>query len=129
LYKDFTAHKLDPEPNVCCGRLPVEFVWEGEQFDDLWDSHPAEYHVIRMPAGLVRTPRWQQAYGKDYEYSGRVFRLRPWGVRSGFHDMPLKAGAVLVMPYSTNQRWTHEVPFRKSENGRRISVTLRGFQS
>lgn len=58
----------------------------------------------------------------------RVFRLRPWRGR-GFRDFPTTAGRVFVMPYGTNLAWTHEVPKRAADVGRRISVTMRAFES
>ena len=30
-----------------------------------------------MPGGPVKTPRWQQAYGADYHYTGRVNKALP----------------------------------------------------
>jgi alkylated DNA repair dioxygenase AlkB len=141
----------------------------------------------------VRTPRWQQAFGRDYHYTGQVnsaipvspilepllawasgaidarlngilvnwydgqkghyigahrdstikmiegvpivtislgeeraFRLRPWK-GTGFIDIPVRNGTVIVMPHITNKHWTHEVPHSHNRTGRRISVTLRGF--
>ena len=56
----------------------------------------------------------------------RAFRLRPWK-RPGKVDFPAKNGTVFVLPYSTNLKWTHEVPASKRLTGRRISITLRGF--
>ncbi len=41
-----------------------------EKFNKLWDERPDEYHQIKIHGRLVKTPRWQQAYGKNYEYSG-----------------------------------------------------------
>lgn len=35
--------------------------------------------------------------------------------------------SVFIMPYVTNQAWTHEVPRARKRSGKRISVTLRGF--
>lgn len=142
---------------------------------------------------MVKTPRWQQAYGRDYTYSGsrnnalqippllaplldwarrsidvrldsmllnwydaelghyigrhrdderqllvgapivtisfgapRVFRLRPWRGQ-GFVDYPVEEGTVIILPWETNTRWTHEVPHGKRFTGRRVSVTLRAF--
>jgi alkylated DNA repair dioxygenase AlkB len=141
----------------------------------------------------VKTPRWQQAFGADYHYTGRVnaglpvpailrplwdwcrgsidarlnglllnwyepglghyigahrdstvnmaegapivtvslgggraFRLRPWKGK-GYRDFAASDGSVFVMPFDTNLAWTHEVPSRKGDRGRRISVTLRAF--
>lgn len=196
MYSQFVAHSLDKQSQIYLGSLPERFSFSEDRFRSLWDSHPEDYHVIRMPSGLVRTPRWQQAYGADYHYTGRVnkalpipqglrgllnwarhtvdrrlnglllnwydaelghyigkhrdstknmmegcpivtislgaprvFRLRPWGVGKGFQDFPMVDGTSFIMPYATNLRWTHEVPIRKSEKGRRISITLRGFDS
>jgi hypothetical protein len=36
-------------------------------------------------------------------------------------------GTVIVIPWRTNQRWTHQVLHRAADTGRRISVTLRAF--
>ncbi len=57
----------------------------------------------------------------------RVFRLRPWQGK-GFLDFPARQGTVFVMPYTTNLRWTHEVPATSKWQGRRISITLRAFR-
>jgi len=56
----------------------------------------------------------------------RVFRLRPWKGR-GVRDFEVANGTVIVMPYDTNLTWTHEVPGRAQDRGRRISLTLRAF--
>ncbi len=37
---------------------------------ELWNSHPTEYHTLQIRGKTVLTPRWQQAYGRDYRYSG-----------------------------------------------------------
>ena len=57
------------------GRLPAELEREGrERFDELWELHPAEFHQMRQPGKgtMIPVPRWQQAYGRDYRYSGNV---------------------------------------------------------
>jgi alkylated DNA repair dioxygenase AlkB len=41
-----------------------------EVFDETWNSHPSEFHTIRMFDKDVKLPRWQQAYGTAYTYSG-----------------------------------------------------------
>jgi alkylated DNA repair dioxygenase AlkB len=166
-----------------------------EAFEALWALHPADFHEIQMHGRKVRTPRWQQAYGADYLYTGnvnralpvptsleplrgwaraniderlnglllnwydaskehyigkhrdstvgliqgapivtlsfgaeRTFRLRPWR-RAGTHDFAARDGGVFVLPYETNLAFTHEVPHSARAGGRRISVTLRAFQS
>ena len=59
----------------------------------------------------------------------RIFRLRPWKMASERVDFPAPDGTVFVLPYATNQRWTHEVPKQKRRTGRRISITLRAFEA
>ena len=64
---------------VTC-RLPVDLNREGrERFEDLWGLHPAVFYEMRQPGtGLtIPVPRWQQAYGRDYRYSGNVNRALP----------------------------------------------------
>ncbi|KAF3885022.1 MULTISPECIES: alpha-ketoglutarate-dependent dioxygenase AlkB [Nostocales] len=56
----------------------------------------------------------------------RIFRLRPWK-GNGYRDFMTTHGTVFVIPYETNKTWTHEVTLSKKYQGRRISVTLRGF--
>jgi alkylated DNA repair dioxygenase AlkB len=56
-------------------RLPPaldEFAWS--HLAQLWDLHPATVHSIRQPftGRIIPLPRWQQAYGRDYVYTGRV---------------------------------------------------------
>jgi alkylated DNA repair dioxygenase AlkB len=48
------------------------FDFGADRFETLWAMHPEEYHVIHMPGGPVRTPRWQHAFGRDYHYTSRV---------------------------------------------------------
>jgi alkylated DNA repair dioxygenase AlkB len=175
--------------------LPAELLLDTKAFDALWSLHPSDYHEIKIHGREVKTPRWQQAYGEDYAYTGRVnralpvpeslmpllaftkreidprlngillnwydaknahyigkhrdstknmiegapivtvsygsariFRLRPWK-GEGFVDFPAVDGALFVMPYETNLAFTHEVPHNASSKGRRISVTVRAFES
>lgn len=191
----FEKIMLDDSTPFFRGRLPEELIPDDKHFDTLWALHPDEFHIIHMPGGPVPTPRWQQAYGADYHYTGRtnralpvpaslqplvdwckanaderlngvllnwydgkldhyigrhrdstvdmvpgsaivtisfgegrIFRLRPWRA-AGKQDFQTSNGTVFVMPFETNQRWTHEVPHMRRHRGRRISVTLRAFTS
>lgn len=179
--------------HVQLGRLPPGLLPDAAALAELWALHPPHYHEILMHGRLVATPRWQQAYGADYHYTGRVnkaepltpamapflawaralvhpglngllfnwydaehahyigkhrdstkgmlagapivtislgasrlFRLRPWR-GAGMIDLEADHGAVIVIPQATNLVWTHEVPHRAADRGRRISITLRGF--
>ncbi|MEO0340621.1 MAG: alpha-ketoglutarate-dependent dioxygenase AlkB [Bacteroidota bacterium] len=169
------------------------FTLDSKNFDLIWNQHPEEFHEVLMHGKLVKTPRWQQAYGKNYEYTGsrnnalpildnhqkylewaqmhidsrlngllinwydgvakhyigkhrdstkglqkespivtisqgeeRIFRFRPWR-ESGFQDFKVANGDVLVIPWDTNKRYTHEVPHFAKYKQRRISVTLRAY--
>ena len=73
----FVRHELDTVCMFFTGALPPDFQLSTGQFDELWALHPEEYHEIRMPGGPVKTPRWQQAYGADYHYTGRVNKALP----------------------------------------------------
>lgn len=62
---------------VWTGRLPGRLQFSNRAFDKLWQLHPPEFHTIQMYGRLVKTPRWQQAYGQDYYYTGQTNRARP----------------------------------------------------
>ncbi|MCB9758397.1 MAG: alpha-ketoglutarate-dependent dioxygenase AlkB [Alphaproteobacteria bacterium] len=59
---------------LAIGRLPDGLA---PDFEALWAVHPDDFHEITMGGRPVRTPRWQQAYGADYHYTGRVNRALP----------------------------------------------------
>lgn len=172
----------------------TSFILNTTEFETLWAEHPEEFHEVVMHGKLVKTPRWQQAYGKNYEYTGsrnnalpiseihrkyldwcrekidarlnglllnwydgsskhyigkhrdstrgllkgspivtishgeeRIFRFRPWRAE-GFRDFLVRNGDVIVIPWETNKRFTHEVPHFSKYHRRRISVTLRAYE-
>lgn len=74
---DFVSHDLGDGLQFLTGSLPDELVWERDRFDEVWALHPEGKHVIHMPGGPVETPRWQQAYGADYHYTGQTNRALP----------------------------------------------------
>ncbi len=185
--------------SVWSGSLPDTHLPDTDTFDKIWALHPDEYHRIHIHGREVATPRWQQAYGMDYHYTGKTngalpvapilapflawgksldarvnglllnwydaekghyigahrdsttnmipdcpiitlslgatrnFRFRPWkGLKSlpegpAFTDLLVPHGSVVLIPYATNLRYTHEVPHSKTYGRRRISITLRGF--
>ena len=39
-------------------------------FDTLWNIHPHDYGEIKIYGKVIKTPRWQQAYGRSYNFSG-----------------------------------------------------------
>jgi len=177
--------------------VPAELIWSEVQFASAWHQHPADFHTIKMFGRSVPTPRWQQAYGTDYRYTGRVNRALPvphwltplaaWAATTidsrlnglllnwydaGHHyigphrdseanripgtpivtisfgaerifrlrryprrpdqppcDFPARHGSVFILPWRTNQAYTHEVPRSKVTVGHRISVTMRAFDT
>jgi len=66
-------------PFVTC-RLPVELDREAHAlFEELWELRPERFHEITQPftGKSIPLPRWQQAYGHDYRYTGNVNRALP----------------------------------------------------
>jgi alkylated DNA repair dioxygenase AlkB len=73
----FTRHQLDETHAFYSGILPEELRFDEERRTALWEMHPEEYHTIMMVGRPVQTPRWQQAYGADYTYTGNVNKALP----------------------------------------------------
>lgn len=73
----FECHDLGDGHTFWTGNLPVDLRFDATAFEALWRMHPPEYHEILMHGRAVKTPRWQQAFGKDYHYTGRVNRALP----------------------------------------------------
>ena len=191
----FRRIDLDERHRLYHGRLPDSLTLDTARFETLWSLHPADYHEIRVHHRLVRTPRWQQAYGRSYVFSGfespalptpgvlapllrwcratidmrlnglllnwydgalghyisahrdsrrnlvarapivtvsfgeeRIFRLRPYRGK-GYIDLETLDGDVFLMPWETNLAWTHELPRFRRYRGRRISLTVRAFDT
>ncbi|MEZ4884697.1 MAG: alpha-ketoglutarate-dependent dioxygenase AlkB [Chitinophagales bacterium] len=190
----FETIRLNTNYLVFTSEKPVSnFVLDDATFLKIWDLHPEEYHIVKIHGKEIPTPRWQQAYGKNYRYTGsknnalpipdilkvflewsqeniderlnglllnwydglknhyigahrdstkdlqegspivtislgeeRVFRMRPYK-NKGFKDIEIRNGNVIVVPWNTNQHWTHEVPHFKKYSGKRISITLRAY--
>ena len=62
------------------GALPQELTQLfRDSFDALWSLHPADYHEVTQPftGRRIPLPRWQQAYERDYEYTGSVNAALP----------------------------------------------------
>ena len=194
----FRQLAFEQEHLLWIGQLPAGLGLDPVPFEELWNLHPPQFPEIKMHGRCVRTPRWQQSYGIDYAFAGRVsralpvpsildpllewcrrtidlrlngllvnwydsalghyigahrdsvtnriagspivmisfgqsrtFRLRPWrAVSRGRHlDIDATSMTVIVMPWQTNLACTHEIPPHRGESGRRISVTLRCFDS
>lgn len=189
----FKSHALDENHFIQSTQLSIP-LRQSLDFIHLWNAHPDGFHTIMMHGKPIKTPRWQQAYGMDYAYTGKVnkalpipemlypllewcrseiderlngillnwydgdlkhyigkhrdstqnivtgtpivtvslgsertFRLRPYQSQDKLDFVALD-GQVFVMPFATNQAYTHEVPHFSKNKGRRISITLRAFK-
>src|SRR5262249_52832909 len=71
---------------------------------------------------MPRAPIVTVSFGEQ-----RIFRLTHPEVNK--RDFLAEAGTVFIMPYDTNRAWKHSVPRRARYRGRRISITLRAFES
>lgn len=194
MYTGFTCVKLNNLDVIWCGKIPEKLIPENDLFARLWDLHPKDFHTVRILGRAVKTPRWQQAYNRTYQYTGsknnalavpselspywdwsvanidsrlnglllnwydgslghyigkhrdsthnmiegapivtisfgeeRVFRLRPWKVKGECKDFVVKNGSIIILPFHTNQSWTHEITKSKKSLGQRISLTIRAF--
>ena len=70
----FECHDLRNAHTFWTGNLPVNLRFDSVTFESLWRMHPPQFHEILMHGRVVKTPRWQQAFGMDYHYTGRVNR-------------------------------------------------------
>lgn len=59
------------------GHLPASLAFSPVQFEALWQIHPPRFSEIVMHGRSVRTPRWQESYGVDYAFAGRVSHALP----------------------------------------------------
>ena len=57
--------------------LPKEVALTPDDIVTLWTMRPEHPHQIKIFGKLIYTPRLQQAYGKDYMFSGTVSRALP----------------------------------------------------
>lgn len=48
--------------------LPPELQLNGEEFERIWNLHPAEYGKVNV-FGVKDTPRYQQSFGHSYKFS------------------------------------------------------------
>jgi alkylated DNA repair dioxygenase AlkB len=71
------CHALNGTHTFWTCKLPESLVLSESQFEELWQMHPPVYHLVEMYGKLVPTPRWQQAFGVSYFYTGRVNEALP----------------------------------------------------
>lgn len=66
----FERRPLDASHEIWVGSLPDGLLRSNEHFEALWDLHPPEFPTIKLRGRLVPLPRWQEAYGANYRFSG-----------------------------------------------------------
>ena len=69
----FTQHSLDETYSIFSGQISSELLPSEDRFEELWNLRPAEHHEIHIHGRKVKTPRWQQAFGADYHFSGQNY--------------------------------------------------------
>jgi alkylated DNA repair dioxygenase AlkB len=69
--------EIGGQHGVWIGRLPPRHCWCSAQFDAFWALHPDKLHAVRLFGRRVAVPRWSEAYGQDYRYSGTLHRASP----------------------------------------------------
>lgn len=73
----FTVHSLADGLQIWEGKLPGTLVWSEELFSQVWSLHPEQHHTVKIYGKPKLTPRWQQAYGANYRYTGSVNNALP----------------------------------------------------
>jgi alkylated DNA repair dioxygenase AlkB len=72
LESGFSRQQLDDGSLFYHGRLPGEILWDDETFEEIWQLHPTVKPRILMHGKEVDIPRFHQAYGADYHFSGKT---------------------------------------------------------
>ncbi len=72
-----TEHKFDDALSIFESRIPEHLVWDEDQFNECLALKPAERHKGTMYGKEVVFPRYQQAYEKNYQYTGSVNNALP----------------------------------------------------
>lgn len=73
----FVCHTLEDGSPFLEGKLPAPLILDEAAFEVLWGIHPSIPPTIRMVGRQVQLPRWQQAYGADYYFSGQISSALP----------------------------------------------------
>lgn len=108
-FRDWVRREIDPRMN---GLLlnwyegPGEYIGpHNDESRDLFDGSP----IVTITLG-----------------EERKFRMRPNKGR-GFLDFPFPHASFILIPFSTNLTWKHELPKSQKYRGRRVSITARCF--
>ena len=66
----FQTIPLEEQQVIFISPVIDQFNLSYDAFQSIWDMHPEQYHTLKIHGKEVLTPRWQQAYGKNYRYTG-----------------------------------------------------------
>lgn len=73
----FMSHHLADGLQIWEGKVPEALAWSDAIFSRFWSLHPEQYHTVKMFGKPTFTPRWQQAYGANYRYTGSINNALP----------------------------------------------------
>lgn len=99
----FDTISLDGHHEIYWAQNIKEFTLSFDEFKIIWDLHPAEFHTLKTHGKEVKTPRWQQAYGKDYKYNDKKLLI---GLESYFIDDTHYDGFLYTYEYDHKGRAT-----------------------
>ena len=71
------CHQLDAVHQLYSTVLPAALSPNQSTLHAIWELHPAEFPELTIHGRIVKAPRWQQAYGRDYRFSGRINHALP----------------------------------------------------
>lgn len=69
-----TRQNLQNNSWIDYGILPESIQYN---FEELWNLHPEQYNQVKILGKIVETPRWQQTYGRSYNYTGMEHEALP----------------------------------------------------
>lgn len=73
----FSREKMGNSSFLDIGNLPAPLSVDKSGFQKIWDLHPKTRHEIVMYGKKTSVPRYQQAYLRDYSFSGSVSKVLP----------------------------------------------------
>jgi len=73
----FSREKMGKSSWLDSGSLPDSLFVDESGFREIWELHPGTRHEIVMYGKKTPVPRYQQAYLRDYSFSGSVSKVLP----------------------------------------------------
>lgn len=70
------VYKLDEDSWMEQNTIP-KALQSKYNFDELWRLHPEDYGYVSFMGKIVKTPRWQQTYLRNYYFSGMTHKALP----------------------------------------------------